>query len=97
MRADLVIPAWFFVPWLIFAAKVIRVSMYERQFGLLKDLSPFAFTELMRRINEQRKADPVYDRMKGDTWKWLKITAAWWVVSFIALLGGALLYGTFKS
>ena len=97
MKADLLIPAWFLLPWLVVAAKITRDSIYETRFGLMKDLSPFGFRELMRRINERRKVDQRYDEMKKDTKKWAVITFIWGVSSFVVLVGGALLYGTFKS
>ncbi len=77
--------------------KVIRVSIYEWQFGLMTDLSPFAFFELIRRIKERRKIDPVYDQMKGETFRWLKITAIWWVTSFSALVGGVIIYAIINN
>lgn len=94
---ELLIPAWFLIPWLVFMVLVVRASIYETRLGLFKGLQPFAFGEFMHRINERRRADPTYNRMKGAAWRWLVITAAWWAISFATLVGGALLYGGFHA
>lgn len=98
MKADLFIPPWFAIPWFVLMARIIRVSIYEMRVGLLKGFSPFlGFSELMRRIDERRKIDPEYDRMKGETWRWFKITAIWWAGSFVALVVGSVLYDALKG
>jgi hypothetical protein len=97
VRADLLIPLWFLVPWLMLAAKVTRLSIYGMRLGIFRNLPPFPFAEMLKRVNDQRRTDPIYERMHRDTWLWFKITAAWWVLSFVGLVGGALLYGTLRS
>lgn len=92
MKADLIIPVWFLAPWLILAAKIIRVSAYERRLELFSGLSPFSFSEIFNRIKEHRSRDPVYNSLPANANKWLVITVSWWAVSFLGLLAFALLY-----
>lgn len=94
---ELLIPAWFFLPWLVFMALVIRVSIYEMRLGFFRDLPLLPFSELKRRIGQRRKLDPNYDRMKCAAWRWLGITIVWWVTSFLMLLGGAFIYGSLRA
>jgi hypothetical protein len=89
---DTLVPIWLVAPWLVFAAKLVQVSIYEWRVQLFAELSPFAFSELRRRIRQRRRIDATYNRLKASEIRWLLITACWWLLSFVGLLVFALLY-----
>ena len=87
LGADWMIPLWFFAPWLIFIQKLFQVSAYEWRIKLYAGLQPFNFPGLVRRIRQQRDADPDYNRMRKSTHRWFVICVCWWSVSVVGLLG----------
>jgi hypothetical protein len=89
---NIFVPIWFVAPWLVFAAKLIHVSIYEWRVQLFAELPPFAFSEMRRRIRQRRGVDVVYNRIKASEIRWFLITACWWLLSFVGLLVFALLY-----
>jgi len=89
---DTFVPIWFVAPWLLFAVKLIRVSIYERRMGLFAELPPFGFSEMRRRIKQRRSADAAYNLLKASEIRWFFVTILWWLVSFVGLLVFALLY-----
>ena len=93
--ASTAILGWFLVPWLIGAAMIVRVSVYESKIGLFSGMKPFHFGDLFSRMTERRKIDSYYDRIRGTANRWAIITIVWWLVSFLGIIGGAVVYGIY--
>jgi hypothetical protein len=89
---DTLVPICFVAPWLVFAAKLVQVSLYEWRVQLFAELPPFAFSELRRRIRQRRGIDAIHNQLKASEIRWLLITACWWLLSFVGLLVFALLH-----
>ena len=83
---------WFVTPWLVCVVKLISTYAYERRHGYSVGgaLDPRV---VFRRIDELRKKDPVYDRIRGNLRWWFIATAFWWVGSFFAIVAVAFLSG----
>jgi hypothetical protein len=82
---------WFAAPWLFCAAKLVRTMVYESRHGY-RFADTWNVPGIFRQIEEIRKKDPIYDRMRGDLHRWFMITGIWWFGSFFALVAFAFVF-----